>query len=453
MEAFLLEHFEELPALRFFWADNVAPENRGRFCKKLAQLYELFMAPHTLPVPPYRDLSYLKKYEHFHAQAQSYNKLAKHLIQVLQIDHPNIKAYFPFSNIEIRSRFLGRGTENPEVPQSFKHPFSFWYQVEKDKDVFTCPIRLVFGEGEGHAMFFSAKRVPLERKVKMVAIDPHGFKYGPSSARTDRDKLKVIQVLKEYIETELKVEVEEVLFMCPQLQKWEQGNNCYQWYIYLFALFMTTPELFGAPKLKLDEVGLYPNANMHLFELSMFLRTMPKFMLDNYYHVTALQRDANWDMLEEDGDARDGDSDVLGMPNCYAAKLQKRCPFPCALCGDTCNYPEAVENVMSGEHCKPKSPKQIAKKMFVLYAAIRNMTGQDPNSMTAADIQQQLNFKEAKTVEEFKQIYRKTDYDLQQRESKYQLIKDKLTPPEPTSVKSLFDYLPKTLPLSMMLLR
>lgn len=47
----------------------------------------------------------------------------------------------------------------------------------------------------------------------------------------------------------------------------------------------------------------------------------------------------------------------------------------------------------------------IAKKMFQIYALIRKITGQDPESMTARDIEKQLDFVEPQTEKEFIKKY------------------------------------------------
>ena len=52
---------DELPAARFFWYDRVSDAQKPRFFQLLAALYQLFITPHFIPVPPYTDCSYLKK--------------------------------------------------------------------------------------------------------------------------------------------------------------------------------------------------------------------------------------------------------------------------------------------------------------------------------------------------------------------------------------------------------
>ena len=419
MEEFLYNHFDELPALKFFWSDRVQPDDRRRFCKKLAQLYELFLTPHSLPVAPYKDLSYLKKYEMLHSEPRNYTRLPFHLTKMLSLDHWHIDMHFPLhTTIQVKSSFNAYRGGEPEVPDSFKQPFTQWFTKMKFKHIFTCPIQLHFGGSNYHSVFFAARRMVPENKIQILMLDPHGFNYGDKSLRNDHYRAKVRRVFREYIEATFNIPTKEYLFSCPELQYWEQGENCHQWYIYLFALFMTAPELVDNPREKLYQIGAHANVNIHLFELCMFLRTMPVFTLDDYYHVTRLQLHPNADQLEEDGDARDGDSKVLNMPDCYSRQYKRRCPAPCVRCGTTCNYPEAV--ILPGTtDCKPLRPRQIATRMFILYAAIRKMTGQDPRSMTASQIREQLSFEEAVTPEDFKRIYNKTDRDLEVRETRY----------------------------------
>jgi hypothetical protein len=97
----------------------------------------------------------------------------------------------------------------------------------------------------------------------------------------------------------------------------------------------------------------------------------------------------------------------LQLPDCYN-QTGSNCPTPCVKCGNGCYFANAVKKI-SDTHCLPLSGKMIAKKMLNIYAILRNITGQDPKSMTFLDIEKQLNFFEPQTQKEFQEKYRFTD--------------------------------------------
>ena len=61
----LLHITNQLPAAELFWVNRVRGNTpkQLKYFSILGQLYELFLTPHTLAIPPYKSCSYLKLYE------------------------------------------------------------------------------------------------------------------------------------------------------------------------------------------------------------------------------------------------------------------------------------------------------------------------------------------------------------------------------------------------------
>jgi hypothetical protein len=430
---FFNEHLEELPAARFFWADQVQPKHRKMFCTYLGELYELFLSPHRLNIPPYWDLSFLKKYEILQEKDENFTKLPKHLLKILNIEQDNIYAYFqPEIYIQI---------DNPEVSTSLSHLLRAWYIIMPNKHILTFPLTVTYPNSTVmHTVFFGIKKVQGEKKVKFVYIDPHGFGINPEK---DIFKRNIKAAITQHLSSSLQVTAEEVLLSCPALQKPKQGMNCYQWYVFLFALFLTNQPMFEDPRDIITQVGTFPNINVHMFEMSMFLRTMPVFQLKKYYEVTKFGFGIDDDYVDDDTDVRQDDfSDFKGQ-DCYSVTNIKNCFKPCVRCGKYCNFPSAVQqepyeylDVLSGkahkkanelgvevqvrdDYCHILSGKEIARKMFTLYILIRELTGQDPRSMTVRQIRNQLLFTDTfgKKVDQIKPLI--SADELRKREEIY----------------------------------
>jgi hypothetical protein len=390
---FFYNAIQFLPAAQFFWFDKVKPKDRLKYFNLLGQLYELFITPHAIPIPPYEDCSYLKKFEQLDRfeGGKRRNAALGHIIKIFKIENSNIEA------LTSNTYDIDDTQEDLVIPSTLLQVISNWY-LYSEKNILAIPLSLELN----HAVFLGLKKYKDQRLVKFIYIDPHGFAVEPEM---EKAQLRLRELLKKSIASRLVATVQEVLMMCPILQLVDQGGNCVQWQKFNFTMFLSNPHLFDDPEELVHQVGLFPAINVHLFNLSVFLRTMPHYGLQTYYEYSMYgdfsdQVSVCW---EEDAENRKDEARRFQMPDCYSQKGSE-CPEPCVFCSGSCNFPTAVKRTGDGE-CTPLSGKMIAKKMFQIYALIRKITGQDPESMTARDIEKQLDFVEPQTEKEFIKKY------------------------------------------------
>ena len=239
-----------------------------------------------------------------------------------------------------------------------------------------------------------------QQKRKML----HDFKTAVLKCRNRVEESMIVQEIRPYYH------IDEFDLECPTLQTWEQGGSCVQWFFYNLYFFLKDSN--AATHMSSIRNIREMTANIHLFELSLFLRTLPLVNLTRY-HTIFLYKNAYIKTLESEcgsTDMRNVQKHLsnLSVDNCLR---HQSCPESCAQCGDRCNFQSAVVLLQNGE-CKPLSPKMIAKKMLYLYAELRKIAGRDPSVVTPEAIEQQLNYKEPKTLEDYKRLYNFTEDDI-----------------------------------------
>lgn len=415
----LTPFIDELPAARFFWYDRITEAQKPRFLQLLAALYQLFITPHFIPVPPNQDCSYLKKMEHLFSADHNDISLTTNIITILkQADNPELDAsddrvlgWLPHTGFGELDYVLNKVIDNKEDSRILK-----WYHNKKHsllllRVMFVEPLR---STTIGHATFLVLRKTKLGF-VQYIYVDSHGYEV-QNTHYAVQTHLKTN--LRQYLESLLgpDVQLEHVLHQCPLLQRFEQGGNCRQWSLFIMALFVSQPDLFDRLTGTLYKLSVYPTLSIHLFSLSVFLRTLPRVGLQRYLRETIVP--SRWSpqildwCLDEDTKMRRAVSHQFGVPDCYSSR--RNCRAPCLQSGRRCMFRTASSNG------KFLSSKEIASKMLHLYAEIWDMTGHDPNSMSDEQIHKQLDFpdftKREEDEEAFKAAFELTEADLELRE-------------------------------------
>lgn len=411
---------DDLPAARFFWYDKVSEENKPRFLQLLATLYQLFITPHFIPIPPYQDCSYLKKMEQVYSRPSFSFNLTTHVINILkQADNPELEAIDDkflgwlditgFAELDLASQTRVQDNEKSRVWK--------WFQNKKRNLLL---IRIIFTDriistANSHSSFLVLRKTKLG-SVQYMYVDSHGYSIQDTSYAV-QTRLKTD--LQKYLVSLLGPDVllEHVLDECPILQDYGQGGNCVQWSNLLIALFVSQPDLFDKFSGTLYKLSLYPIINVHLFSLSMFLRTLPQVGLQKYLRETIIPSLWSPEILNlclvDDMNMRRVVGQHFGVPDCYS--LRRNCTAPCVQSGRRCMYRTSSDGNTF------LTPKEIAFKMLHIYAEIWNMTGHDPHSMSEEQIHEQLTFRDLVKHEEdqdlFNAEFELTDSDLELRES------------------------------------
>lgn len=397
----LLYITNQLPAADLFWANSLRGNTpkQFQFFALLGQLYELFITPHTLAIPPHqKSCSYLKLFEAY--SRKNLYQYIKHVLTICRLNVPNVVVYPRAVLVKVNFQ----NTKKTVIPKEFEVAVRMFKQQQLKNASTTLIIPLVFmeqNEEQSHIVYLAIKR-NLDN-IQFVYIDPHGFDYNSTHYKTQRFLRALLQV---QLNNLLYIPVTEVVLDCPSLQRSEQGGNCVQWFCYNMFLFLSDPNIdLHLQKLKnMREVTM----NIHLFEIAMFLKTIPYVPLKAYYNTlfknnvyTDLQNDCQNEFVY----ATSMHLGNLDVTNCLGATT---CDESCAHCKDTCNFPSAVFNLQDGD-CLPLSPKLIGKKMLLLYAELRKIAQQDPSVMAPERIEEQLDFEDAQTVEDYKRLYNLTD--------------------------------------------
>lgn len=402
---------DDLPAARFFWYNKVSDDQRPRYLQVLATLYQLFITPHFIPAAPYTDCSYLKKAERIGSRDMMW-----YLNLVISILRYSGNPELLISN-KVRLIWSSQNgfSQMNEITEEHENVILKWYQTTW----FTMLIMGVRVKGEwtedgefpNHATFLVLRKTRLG-SVQYMYIDSEGF----TSQKTSYERQYRLQTeLERYVNYILgpNVRCENVLEECPALQLLEQGGNCVQWSVMMMALLVSQPDLFDNFRATLYKVSLYPTINIHLFTLSVFLRTLPQVGLLTYIRETIVpdlfNRKVFYICQEEDWETRAAVLDQFGVPNCYRSR---ECKPPCVQSGRRCMFRTSSNGVTF------LTPKELATKMLHLYAEIWDMTGHSPNSMTKEQIEAQLDFPDYVKREEDDQLF-KDEFDITDADEEY----------------------------------
>ena len=292
-----------------------------------------------------------------------------------------------------------------------------WYQSKKFKTLIMSALVHVNElniSNSPHATFVVLRKTKLG-SVQFMYVDSHGYSNQDTNYEIQtRLKSNLLNYLQNMFGPD--VACENVLEECPMLQTATQGGNCVQWSIMMMALFVSQPDMFDKLQSTIYKLSLYPLVNIHLFSLSVFLRTLPRVGLLKYLRVTIVSSLWNEQVFriceKEDSETRAAVTQQFGVPNCYKSK---ECKAPCFQTKRSCMFRTASDGNTF------LSPKEIAGKMLHLYAEIWDMTGHDPDSMSDDQILEQLNFpdfvKSKQDQDNFTTQFELTEADLDRRES------------------------------------
>ena len=358
---------DSLPTNRFFWYDRVRPENKARYLHLLDQLYTLFITPHLLPNPPYLTCSFLKTMQQLFSYSFVSSLYLKCIIDLLS--HGNNPELFvnpeTFVQIQVEGKkyfalFSFKDYLQKGVDIYAHNPFKDWYENRCYKTLLIPVSYNTSGVTEAHATFLAVRKMGF-KKLQFMYVDSLGY------SETDFD-------IKTSLQNSLKLwtgiddlEFEDTLLSCPVLQTVEQGGNCAQWsYLYL-ALFISQPDMFSNLPAVLQDLFQNPMLNVHLFSLSIFLRTMPVVGLDTYLNYTFTDAD-RYDLCNMENLITTLEvTRQFGVPNCY---FNRSCPAPCVNYNNYCMFKVAAEETEQ----RPLTPQEIAQKMFQLYTEILTLT-------------------------------------------------------------------------------
>lgn len=399
---------DTLPAAQFFWYHLVPASKKREYITSLGKLVLLFTQPHyynspfTLePMYPYKEGSFLKKFEEFISIPDMLEWFTEQLYSVLAFNRDSV--FTPTSFFTLSSE---RSTFSYGDKMNFREAVEQWYLHNPAKTLFVTLLNIV-APSMGHAVLFVAKRS--HEGMTYYCLDSHGY-------RTDDERLQLYDVV---IPDTLKLAlppsktVKKLMIRCPVLQNFGQGGNCGQWFAMMLSFIVLDPTLFEETKLNqfLRVIEPYANLNILLFTLSMFLRAVPNGtvnMLKNIAFVDFLQSkltSAPYSALHQlslklDKRHRYSFYNSTNLTDCNALDdvlpenaQDDRCQAPCTRCGTRCVNANFV-TVQRG-HCIPFTVRDIAEKMFTIYFKLRvrvlqNMTPEEAQ-MLGDKVTQQLD--------------------------------------------------------------
>lgn len=382
----------ELPARIFFWYDNVMETKRFDYRYYLSKLMTLFTLPHYFKVYPYVECSYLKKYERFLQLTSNLDKLVQQLVLVLQLETKDV---FIIKLIKY-GIYLHNETaqELPGATLTLNNVLHWWVHGTLSKQpvcVLFCHIDNDAGTA-GHSTLLALKKS--EGHIKYFYLNPHGGYESNVHIQTFRANLE------RRLEVICNMPVQEMLITCPQLQLYEQGGNCVQWSAMVFCLLCLNPAWFDNPAPLMQQLGEHPHLNVLLFELAIFIRTMPAFQLRNYYFSnfifaqrtrTSVDRQLN-QCAVEDTEMRSWLYQRFNEKECSTFET-RNCPYACSICNGKCVLSTALKQKDASRLCQLLTPKEIAQEMFVAYIEIKKLARQmkDKRSFLFKQIQGQLD--------------------------------------------------------------
>lgn len=380
---YLYKNRGNLLALDFFWIQQVESRNLFTYFERLAELYELFITP-QLTKNNLWDTSFLKKCEFFISTPENSEALLKNILELLSLNNPTIHAEL--------SRFVIDLSQNGDS-QLFKSLHKKFTQFLRNPTLtsFVLPVVTEYETLEAHVALMGIGKCFTDPSILyFLYLDPHGFSDELQTENALGQK-QIKNTFKQYFKTTHNITLVEILPTCPALQVYEQGGNCASWYLLHFVLFMSHPNFLNNVQEIIHILTKQQTLNVHLFVLSIFLRTMPKVHLKAYCGIQNIySREYIEEIVAEDKEMRVHVTKTLGIPNCYNWENEP-CPVGCVKCSQSCNFRASVYQPSNPDaQCKQLSTKNIAKKMFYVYLSIRKMTGQDPHAMTLENIRDEL---------------------------------------------------------------
>ena len=410
----LIDVIDALPAAEFFWYNSVPQDQKPEYCRLLGQLLQLFITPHVYPFFPYREASYLKKYERMYTLLGT-DELNTTLTRLLYLESTNIDYEMEQIVLETPS-----GADVlQEATATFEDVIQGWYFGVDPKPLYLLNFSIVFDDGEFHSVVLAIKKYPVfvgsqRPMIKFMYFDPQGYMAEDVSfARTLKQKLVTALAPGDVL-------VMQFLLECPQLQLPEHGNNCVQHSAMVLTMLMRNPDLFDDARTLLLDLERHSTLNVVLFSLSIFLRTMPIIHLKRYYFSMLIRdvmsRHAE-DQVPVEPDVGVGElvdsiamsrevSTIFHVPNCPALLEERACDTTvCSWCGGRCNYQALVRMTQAG--CNVLTPKEIARAMFDLYFQIKDMVGDvDPRqrSFMREQMDRELNFEVPASNEDYARL-------------------------------------------------
>lgn len=419
----------DLPAARFLWYNLVSKENEERYLTILGELLQLFITPLEYSYYPYREASYLKKYEAMWAledvSSGSRKKVLfyKLLAIILELESPYVDLFHSYKfSIHFQSMKVREGE------QIFNNAVLTWY-FNSLKPVFILPFSIYTTHDDGHQVMLALKKLPVLQGnwvsrplIKMIYFNPHGFESNFSLKENvfiNKLKLKIQRAFSARLPT---LQVVQLNIDCPQTQFFEQGGNCVQHTALLFSLLMMNPSAFDNIDSILHQISRHATLNITLFSLSMFLRTIPHVNLKRYYYFFLAEKSQKSSLIEniELNTAMSSSFQGVNCPELYGPDCDRSF---CSECNNVCRFKSGIEEVQvqppasfeeakqgssgdeefssSGEEiynlydCKVLDPKEIAAKMFRLYFELKDMTvGIEPQKLSfmLEQMEAQLNF-------------------------------------------------------------
>ena len=393
---------DDLPAAQFFWYDKVknSPEKRTQYLSCLSKLISLFVAPHYFDIFPYKECSYLKKYEIFFSVPSRIDQLIEHLIRILSLHNPTIEVFVPIWGDKLKpSVLLETKTALDIGGKSLSSIIEPWFLYRPLKPMLIMYLSTNnFDLTSGHANLLALKKCG--DHVKLLFIDPAGI--------NETDNTFLIQLKKKIQKICNNTPIEQVITTCPELQTFEQGGNCVQWFAMMFALISLNPSTFDHLPGLIAQLERHPTLNILLFSLSIFLRTMPVFGLKSYYyslfsyalHFRRDYSEVNQECSLSDIDLRQFLFTQFSSTDCTHYSSDN-CPESCANCYSKCVSNDLLQE--SVQPCHVLTPKEMALKMFQAYSCIRDVT----NMPDIEDMESHLrliNIQEATTLYDYKKM-------------------------------------------------
>lgn len=411
-----------MPAARFFWRNQLNMDTPRKTLKQyyslLGRLILLFTTPHyyydkkNTPIYPFKECSFLKKFEKFVALNEDWVVKALYKIFAFQ-DGIHVAENEIYIITEGDNSFYSDDSED-----NFYRYLNDWHDRGKYSTIL-IPITLYENKHNriSHAALLSIYRCnecndenvmssesewsedDCQDTICFMLLDPHGS----NSDEYNQTKAFIGKTIKNHFKR--KVTVQSVSDSCPSLQLPEQGGNCVMWKTMLFSLFMLEPTLFDDAAevgFLLDDLGKFPTENITLFTLALFLRTLPHGSSDhlktiayqNFYEAKETRRwhhNVQEECLRDDFkykanvfprwekvNCSNWDKTLRSVQNLYenptdAASAvhtsSDACVYPCKRCGNWCVHENFVE--YHDEKYIPLGMKEIARKMIKAYLYLR----------------------------------------------------------------------------------
>lgn len=378
----LEEHLDEMPASQFFWISEVPAHKKQLYLSLLGKLVLLFTAPHyytspdTLqPTYPYKECSYLKKFEAYLSLQKNTEWFMNNLYELLALRRKRKHIHVEKRNITIN---MTTGAHSSFSEVTLVTAVSEWFHVKekKQKPLFLTEL-VVFESGDDS---YHSTLLVVKREIGQITyfhLDPHGTE-DQLQSNVIENQLKKALLDDAIIVTKLPI-------ICPELQTAEQGGTCFQWFSMIFCFISLNPKLFEEANFSnfLQTLGEHSNFNILLFTMSMFLRTMPfgpEHHLKNISYInfkrqpSTLYEAVRHECNEDDDDYRAHMYAIMDKVNCSfsddSENIRETCLAPCKICGDTRCVNKNLTMQLE-EQCVPLNMKEIVSKMFNTYYYMR----------------------------------------------------------------------------------